>query len=84
MLLNATIAIIAIIGLAKLFTPQKTGEREEIFENKMANILISIYWITLPFSQCVLIAVYYQGVKFQYHRVNSLARVIFQSFSFSP
>ena len=35
------------------------GEMEEIFENKIANILKIIYWIALPFSQCVLITVYY-------------------------
>jgi hypothetical protein len=31
--------------------PLIAGEMEEIFENKIANILKSIYCIALPFSQ---------------------------------
>jgi len=50
---------------------------EEIFENKIANILKSIYRIALPFSQSVVIIVYCYCVKFQSHRANSLAGVIF-------
>jgi hypothetical protein len=52
-------------------------EMEEIFENKIANILKSIYRIALPFSQSVVIIVYCYCVKFQSHRANSLAGVIF-------
>ena len=52
-------------------------EMVEIFENLIANIFKSINWIALPFLRCVLIIVYYKCVKFQYHRANRLARVIF-------
>jgi hypothetical protein len=52
-----------VVGCARKI-PQATpvhhslivGEMEEIFENKIAKI---IYWIALPFSQCVLVTVYY-------------------------
>ena len=53
--------------------PLIADEMVEIFENLIANIFKSINWIALPFSQCVLIIVYYKCVN----RANRLARVIF-------